>query len=806
MFAKSKLACLLVLLAATQVFASTPRLNTILPRGVQRGQTHVMMFYGARLSGAQEVFVYDEGVTVEKIEKVKDVNQLRVTINVAANCRLGEHVVQVRTNDGISDYRSFYVGTMPNVAEAEPNNEFETPQVLDLNVTVNGVIKPEDIDYYRVNLKKGERLSVEVEGIRLGFTVDPYIAVLNQERFEVAVCDDTPLLRQDPFISIVAPEDGEYTILIRESAYGGNDGSRYRMHVGNFPRPTAVFPAGGKPNEKVTLKFLGDPAGPIEQAFDLPDDFGFRNGLFLTQHEMHTPSPIPFRLNDLVNVMEAEPNDNYWPETVIGSMPCAINGIIQNPNDVDLFLLDAKKGQKFDIECFARRLGSGLDPIINIWNAADKKHIQGSDDSRGPDSYMRFDVPADGQYIIRIRDHLSRGQEDFVYRLEIRPIKANLGVSIPRVDRYSQLRQTIAVPKGSRFATLMNASKQNFGGEIELLSENLPPGITMTAWPMKSNMNVMPVVFEAASDAELNGALVDLKARLKDEKRDITGGFSNLADFALGEPNNARYYGCNVDKLAMAIIDPLPFRLEIVHPQAPLVRDGQINIKVLVHRDEGFDAPINVQFPFRPPGVGTNYQLTIPKGGTEINYPLNANGKAQLGKFPIYVIGVSNVNGQAWTSTQLAELEIADPYVRFEIKRSAVEQGQKTQVLCTLNQAIPFEGEATAEILGLPPQIKVPSLTFTKDTKELNFEVETTAESPIGKHKGLFCRVTVPHNGATVVSTAGRSKLQVNKPRPAPKPKAEVAAKPKPQPAKPPAEKPLSRLEQLRKAAREKNQ
>ncbi len=798
----------LVLLAAASALASTPRLSVILPRGIQRGSTEVLDFHGQRLSGAQEVFVYDQGISVQKIEQGSSANHIRVTVEIAPDCRLGEHIVQVRTNDGVSDFRSFFVGAFPNVKEVENNNDFSKPQLLAMNTTVNGVLKTEDVDFFQVQLTKGQRLSVEVEGIRLGFLLDASIAVLNSDRFEIAFSDDTSLLKQDPFISLLAPAAGNYYIQIRESAYGGNDQSRYRMHVGEFPRPTAIFPAGGQPNEKMSLTFLGDPTGAITQEVQLPPSFGFRSGLFLTQGEFSSPSPLPFRINDLENIIEVEPNGKYWPENVAGSLPCAINGVISQPGDEDLFKFPAKKGQIFDVECFARRLGSGLDPVINIFKDSDKKHLIGNDDSRGPDSYLRFQVPEDGDYILRVRDHLRRGEEDFVYRVEFQPVKAQLGMSIPRIDRYSQLRQTITIPQGGRFATLINATKTDFGGEIELIGDNLPPGVTMHAQPMRGNLNVMPVVFEASQDAKIAGRLVDFRGKLKDENRSVSGSFSNRADFALGQPNNAVYYACTVDRLPIAVVEKLPFSLEIVPPKTPLVREGQINIKILVHRDEGFDQPIKIQFPFRPPGVGTNYQLTIPKDAAEFNYPLNANANAQLGKWPIYIIGQAEVNGPAWSSTQLAELEIAEPYVKFEIKRAAVEQGNKTQLLCNLTHLTTFDGEATAEILGLPPAISVPPLKFTKDTKELAFDIETTAESPLGKHKGLFCRVAIPLNEQTVMSTAGRSELQVNKPRPVPKIEtAPVVAVPPAQSAEsPPPAKPLSRLEQLRQTAKEKKQ
>ena len=67
-----------------------------------------------------------------------------------------------------------------------------------MNVTVNGVAENEDVDYFVVEAKKGERISVEVEGIRLGITMfDPYVAILNAKRFELASSDDAALVWQD---------------------------------------------------------------------------------------------------------------------------------------------------------------------------------------------------------------------------------------------------------------------------------------------------------------------------------------------------------------------------------------------------------------------------------------------------------------------------------------------------------------------------------------------------------------------------------------------------------------------------------
>lgn len=789
---------------SAELAANQPRLNMILPRGGQRGTEQKFRFQGERINETQEVLFYDAGIAVVKIEPV-DANNLDITLNIAADCRLGEHVVQLRTLRGLTDFRSLFVGALPQVDEVEPNTSLDAPQAISNNVVVQGTVTNEDVDYFVIEAKAGERISVEVEAVRLGCPLgilfDPFVAILNSERFELAVCDDSALFKQDGFVSAIAPADGKYTVMIREAAYGGNDACRYRLHIGNFPRPTAVYPAGGQPGQPAELTFLGDPAGAIKQNLTLPAAGNFRPSLFLQTETGVASSPMPFRLSSLPNALEVEPNNTWTTEPVL-ELPHALNGIIQEPGDHDYFLVNAKKDQVWEVECFARRIGSGLDPVIHIFKAADKATIAGNDDSRGHDAYLRFQVPEDGQYYIRVMDHLQRGQADFVYRLELSPVAAGLNLSIPRVDRYSQVLQTIAVPAGNRFATQLVASRENFGGELELLQASLPAGMKMTAPKMLGNMNTIPVLFEADPAAAPAGSLVDLRAKLLSDSQNLEGGFVNLADFANGEPNNTPYYTCEVNRLAMAVTKPAPFRVEIVPPRAPLVRDGTLNLKIKIIREPGFEGPVQLQFPFRPPGIGTTNEITANKDQAEIDYPLNANGNAQLGKWPVYVLAGSAVEGgTSWISSQLADLEVTEPFVRIAAARTACDQGQTAQLVCTLEQVAPFEGEATVNLLGLPPNTSTGPLKFTKETTELVFPIATNDQSPIGQHKSLFCQVVIPVQDDAATLATGRTELQINKPvvaaAPPPPPQPEAAAA-TPPPAPPPAVKPLSRLEQLR--------
>ncbi len=791
---------------AASTFAASPRLSSITPRGVQRGQELVVSFNGSNLGDAEEIFFYEAaGFEVTKLEPAA--GNVKVTLKIAPDVRLGEHVAQVRTKTGLSDYRTFWVENLAVVEEKEPNSDFAVPQSIELNKVVNGNVGNEDVDYYVVEAKKGQRISAEVVAMRLSTAMfDPYVAILNEKRFELSANDDTALALQDGYASVVAPEDGRYTIEVRESAYAG--GNNYRLHVGTFPRPTAVYPAGGKIGEETEVTFLGLPSGELVQKIPLPGNEVTDYGVFAQDDGGISPTANRFRLFEHGNAFEAEPNNETAKASPV-ELPLAFNGIIQEPKDVDYFKFTAKKGQQFEVECFARRIRSGLDPVMNLYKA-DGGGIAGNDDSRGPDSYFRFNVPEDGEYFIRVTDHLGRGGPDLVYRIEFQAIKPSLSLSIPRIERYGQYRQQVFVPRGGRFATLINAGRSNFGGELVLEGKDLPAGMTMLCENMPANMNTMPVVFEAAADAPLSGKLLNFTAR-HIENEAIRGGFGNTADYIIAAPGQSRYRWKSVKQLAIAVVDELPFKIDIVVPKVPVVREGSMQLKVIATKKEGWDEQINVQLPFRPPGLGAASSVNIAKGQTEVNYPINANGSAQIKLWKVYALGTS---GGMWGSSQLANLEIADAFVRFEMQRPACEQGQEAQILCKLNHTTPFEGEATAQILGLPPKVTTTEMKFNKDTKELVFNLKTDPASPVGKHN-LICQVTIVKNGEPIVSRGGGVQLQIDKPlppppgapKPMPKPKAEEKkpeAKPEAKPPPPP--KPLTRLEKLRLAAKKRQE
>lgn len=797
---------LAVCLFATLAEAAQPNLGGTNPRGAQRGTEVVVELNGARLEDAEEVLLYEPGIEVTKLEVV-NTNQVKATFKIAADAEPGNHRLRVRTKTGISELRPFSVGVLPEVAEKEPNSEFSNPQPIAMNVTVTGVSDNEDVDYFAVDAKKGDRITVEVEGIRLGITMfDPYVAIMNAARFELASSDDAALVYQDGVASIVAPEDGKYIIQVRDSSYTGNGNCHYRAHIGNFPRPLALLPAGGELGEATPVKFLGDVLGEKTETITVPGAIREDFSLFFKDDLGIAPSGNPFRISEFGNALEVEPNDVHTAATPFVA-PLACNGVIEKPDDVDHFKFTATKGQVFDIRCHARSIRSPLDPVLTLLNAQGGG-IAANDDTGGPDSYLRFSVPADGEYILRVTDHLKNGSPIYAYRIEVTPVAPRLALTVNEFVQY--VAPVVTVPKGARMGIVLSSQRFDFGGPLAFRGENLPQGVTIDSPGMTPGMSVMPIIFNAPADAPLGGKLADVVGALNDPAQPnlkVEGRVSQPIVMVRGQ-NQVPFRTEPANSLPVVVTDEVPFDIAVVEPKVPLVRNGQMNLKVVATRKGDFKAPIKVDMLWGPPGLGFSGSISIAEGQNEALIPMNAAGNAPLETWKIAIRGQAPVgNGTVEICSPFVNLRIAEMYLTLAYDQAAVEQGKETDLVVHMTKAYDFPDKAKITLLGLPNKATTDVQEITKDTKDIIFKIKTDATTPAGNHQNLFCQVVVVENGEEVTHNIGTGKLRVDVPLP-PKPDAPPAA---PMPAATPtpmpeAPKRLTRLEQLRleQAEREK--
>lgn len=742
--------------------AGSPRLQQTTPGGCQRGGEIEIVCSGSNLENGRTLLFDEPGFTVEPVpEKTPQKNRFKFKVKVAPEVRLGEHRYRLITGSGVSDVRLFYVTPFPMVSEVEKKDAPTAAQPIALGTTVYGNTQEDDQDRFEVELKKGQRLSVEAIGSRLQTQniYDPYVSITKADGTLVIDADDVAYSRQDPVMSMMAPEDGKYIVTIKDSTNSGPGACHYLLNIGNFPRPLAVYPPGGPSGKELKVKLIGDAGGEYEQTVKLPDQPQERFEVY-TQGDQPTPQPLYVRVSNLPNVLEAaEPNDLITNATVTDlAPPVAFNGIIDKANDADTFKFSAKKDQTFDLTVWARRLRSPLDSLIEIYNEKGAR-LATNDDAGNSDSYLRWKAPADGNYFLTIRDQLFRGGANFTYRVEMTNIEPKLTAWLPEMTlNQNQDRRAIAVPKGNRYASLVRVKRTDIGGDVKLEPADLPPGVTAQIPLIDKSVDTVPVVFEATADAAPAQQAVTLTPKLTETPANTTVISKVEHDTDVVENGNQRpYYTVKENNLALAVSDEIPVTINLEQPKAQLLQTGSLGLKVKLERRNDFKGPVGIALLYAPPGVGSPGTVQVKEGENEGVVTISANNNAPLQKWKVCVVGTADFGkGPVWFSTQHVEIEVAPPLITGNIVRSFVDQGDATTVTVKIDQKVPFEGKAKLQLQGLPPTVTADEQEITKDTTEVRFNVKAGAAAPAGQHKQLVCLFTFVKDGDTMSSSFGQ--------------------------------------------------
>lgn len=773
------LALLSILLClATAAGAASPSLSLIQPRGAVRGGDIELQLHGGDLSDAVDLFVHDPGITLNSITAESD-NLVKAVVTIAPDCAPGVKALRVRTRTGITNPRLFSVGLLAEVAETEPNNIPDQAQAVALNTTVNGMVPAEDVDYYALELAPEERLAVEVEAIRLGDTLfDPKLRLFDPAGLEQVSEDDTTFARQDAAFVYVAKAAGRHLLAVSEAAYGGGGNCFYRLHVGTFPRPFSATPWGGKPGASIEVRWLGDP-GLATQAVTLPDLPPQTFALAVQSDRGTAPTPLAFRVTPLEQTLELEPNNELAAATA-GPAPGAFEGVLQEDGDVDFFRFDGTKDSSYEFRVWARELGSPVDSVLTLHKPSGEA-IASDDDAAAIDSVFRASLPEDGAYTLSVRDHRMRGGPTYAYRLEVSPVVPRLSYGTPENKSVA-----LTVHQNNHAFLLLTASRQDFGGALTTAFESLPQGLTAAFDPFADGVGSVPVVFTAAADAPMAGALAAVAGASEDGA--VKGGLAQSLTLVEGPPNRTIYLSRVMDRLAVAVGEPAPFSVAIVAPKTPIVRGGAKPIRIVATRAEGFNEPIALAWPWMPPGLGAP-SAKIEQDQSEVVIRLEAKADAAPGAQKLVVEAASA--GYSVCS-DFTPVSVEEPWVVFAVPQVETEQGKPVELVVPVTHAKPFEGQFAVSLYGLPKGVSTPEQQLTKDAPELRFPLTVAEDAPPGKHGGLGATVTIVAEEEELAHYFAGGELTIHKPLP---PKLQEA-QPEPAPEEKPEERPASRFAQ----------
>ncbi len=499
---------------------SYPMLTHTMPVAVQRGTTTEVTVEGKmNLAGVYKALFEGTGISAEvlytppkgKAGAPAVVPSVRLKLTVAPDAALGPREFRVASNLGLSSVGQLLIVDAPVVVESGVNNTPAQANPISIPSVVCGRIEAvEDVDTFKLHAEAGQTLTFEVFCARLQDKIhdlqkhaDPLLTLLDADGRELAANDD--FYFADPLVSYKIPKSGDYFLQIRDSKYDGDARWVYAIVATNRPYVSHVYPMAGNPGQTLEVEPVGS-ARALRQR--VPLHVPREPGLQKVQLDIDgiKTNPTAFIVSPLSQVYEQEPNDTPAQANPI-TIPCGINGRIGAKRDLDHYRFTAAKGKAIRFEAKARRFGtvlqSSLDSVLDILNAKGAV-LASNDDTFGKDAALVFTPPADGEYVLRIRDLNSKGGETAVYYIEA-------DWALPDFTLRCDPDKAMIGP-GSATAWYVHVDRANgFAGPVRVEVSGLPKGVTASPLTIPPAMTQGVVVVSAAADAPRDAANVKVE-------------------------------------------------------------------------------------------------------------------------------------------------------------------------------------------------------------------------------------------------------------------------------------------------------
>jgi hypothetical protein len=631
-----KHALYVVLLACPTAFGETdyPTLLGAYPAGVQRGQSTDVLVYTWRssLAGAYTL-LFDGDPKDFQATLLSDGKQgpLSVRLTVAANARTGIRQFRVATPQGVSTVASLVVGDEPGVQEVETHDTPEKAQAVTLPATIHGRLhRPEKIDWYKFRVEAGDEVSFAVLAARLQFQlyysyfVDPMLILTDDKGHELATNDD--YFAADPFLRHRFAKAGEYRVAIRDNRFRGEMPSSYQLTIARQPFVSCVFPLAVERDREVKLRptQAGEPARNLSPvSVRIPADWAHGSHELALTINGQQSNRVPMLVSDLPTSLEVGGNDSLKKAEQL-SVNTGVNGSLNAPGEVDWFRFDARKGEMYELEVFARRYQSELDPILSVHDATGKELALNDDtvlDRRDymslttKDSRITWTAPEDKTYYLRLTDVQGNGGPGYVYFLTCRVAKPDFVLWCEPDDKAN-------IGPGCSTTWHLHLERLNgLKGPVQVEVQGLPQALTASRLVLTDKTNEKTardhlnnphreqegcLVLSAAPDAKMQAANVRVIGTAK--VKDAEGRETTVVREC--RPLMGRHYQgpCRVAMHSVAVTKSATLVVTPSATEAKLVPGGSVRIDFELKR--GPDLPADFKFVFGPEfsklGIGNN--------------------------------------------------------------------------------------------------------------------------------------------------------------------------------------------------------
>ncbi len=614
------------------------------------------------------------------------------TVTIAADVPPGPYDAWVVGRFGVSNVKTFVVGTNDEWKDDGSNRALASAKELALGTVVNGIADANSMDYYRVALKQGQRVLAACTAQRIDSRLNGQIVVMDETGRELG--RDLGTVSYDPILDFTAPADGNYIFAVSDFYFDGGNDYFYRLRIHSEPRVDFVFPPSGVPGSTADYQIYGRnlPGGKpsvytldgatldvVTQSITLP---AAAEGAEMATHL--DPNAIsldlipysfagaPATILGLASgpvVVEQEPNsDPLQPQAI--TVPCEVAGQFYPERDDDWFVFEAKKGDVYAVDIVSQRLGLDVDPFLMIErlvtddqgnttaanvaqvdDPGNRNNLIGlSFDYSTDDPSYRFVAPEDGKYRVLARDQFGDSRRDprRVYRLRIRQESPDFRLyAVAEEIKVANNNQVpffaLGLRRGS--STLLKVivdRVDGFDGEISLSVEGLPAGVTCPQLILSTKQDIGWLCLETAKEAAPWVGPIEVVGRSKLGEADVVRK-ARPGSITWGSGNNQQArpeFRLTRGLMASVVTETAPAHVAVGEDKIyETSLGGSLDLPIQLARGEGFGEAVklvanNIPSELKPADVdiaGDKSEGTLKLVAT--------NGNAKPGTYSFFVRG-----------------------------------------------------------------------------------------------------------------------------------------------------------------------
>ncbi len=645
-----------------------------------RGQTARVIVTGSNLERITKVTTDSKHVTPAIAAGMRETDRLMLDVAIASDASIGAVQLTFEATEGAAVTMPFAVDRFPAISETGLAESARIAQVVTLPVTIAGALdRAGDADFFRFDAKTNQEIGVQATTTELGSKLDG-VVVLTDEKGNV-------LAEGDRTLGFVIPKNGKYSIGIRDRDYNGGADFKYRLHIGNIPVITGVFPLAVSRGRTTEVHLAGvnlGTTGGLTIPVAVPSDaaIGSRLQVPISNIGERPVGKVELTITDSRSVVV---------DPITGAdlrVPSSADGILSRPDEQQTIRFPARKGEEIVVEVLASRAGSPIDPVIEILDSSGKPVTRATLRSTAK-TYSVFRDHDSDKPGIRIETWNDLAIDDYVYANgELMRILA-----LPRnPDDDCQFYQV----KGKRMGHLGTTPGHHaiatpmYKVEIHGAGKSFPP----------NGLPVFPIYYRNDD----GGAAYDKDSYLL-FVAPSDGTYTVRISDARGASGPTYAYHLTVRR-------PKPDFTVSSTPTAPAIwKGGGVPINVTVDRIDGFEGEVRVRLEGLPAGYSAP-ETFVEAGQLTTAFTLSAVADAQpttdanILLVALATIGGKNVEHRVpFGPLKLAS--VGDIVTRTLVSDVPIRPGAEARFIVEIERQGKFAGRVPLEVRGLPHGVRV---------------------------------------------------------------------------------------------------